>query len=105
MKHLPALAFSLAAALQAVATAQAAPAPLALVHGWSRPAVAGTNAVGYLTVVNHGGKADAVVAVTSPLAARVDMHSMSMTGGIMAMQPASRVAVPAGGQAVFGPGG
>ena len=61
--------------------------------------------MGYLTVVNHGSKADTVVAVTSPFAARVDMHSMSMTGGVMTMQPAWRVAVPAGGHAVFGPGG
>jgi len=101
LKLFVASAFALAVA-QAV---QAAPAPLALSGGWSRPAAAGTNGVGYLSIANRGAKPDAVVAVETPLASRVDMHSMSMAGGVMSMQKVDRVAVPAGGQAAFGPGG
>ena len=43
--------------------------------------------------------------VESPAAARVEMHSSSMAGGVMSMQKVDRVLVPAGGQATFGPGG
>ena len=73
-------------------------------QAWSRPAVAGTNGVGYMTLVNAGKSADALVKVESSLAARVEMHSSTMTGGVMSMQAEPRVAVPAGGKAVFGPG-
>jgi copper(I)-binding protein len=70
---------------------------------WSRPAVAGTNAVGYMVLVNHGG-ADVLTKVESPIASRVEMHSSAMAGGIMSMQREEKVAVPAGGQVTFGPG-
>lgn len=102
MKFLPALAL---AALLAAPAVQAASKPLAVTRGWSRPAVAGTSGAGYLTIANRGAKADAVTAVETPLAARVDMHAMSMAGGVMSMAKVARVAVPAGGQAEFAPGG
>ena len=99
MKLLASLALTLAVA----GTAQAAQ-PLSVSGAWSRPAVAGTNGVGYLVVANTG-KADALVEVESPLAAKVEMHSSSMAGGVMSMKKEGRVPVPAGGKAVFGPGG
>ena len=99
MKLLASLALTLAVA----GTAQAAQ-PLSVSGAWSRPAVAGTNGVGYLVVANTG-KADALVEVESPLAAKVEMHSSSMAGGVMSMKKEDRVPVPAGGKAVFGPGG
>ena len=99
MKIIGALALTLA-----VATAAQAAAPLAVSGAWSRPAVAGTNGVGYLIVTNHG-KADTLVKVESPLAARIEMHSSSMAGGVMSMKMQDRLAVPAGGKLAFGPGG
>jgi copper(I)-binding protein len=90
-----------------VAAAPAAPAvrPVLTVTGaWSRPAVAGTTGVGYMTLANHGNAADALVSIASPAASRVEMHSSSMTGGVMSMEREDKVAVPAGGQVVFGPG-
>ena len=71
---------------------------------WSRPAVAGTNAIGYMVLVNHGRAADALEKVESPLAARVEMHSSTMAGGVMSMKQEEKVSVPAGGQVTFGPG-
>jgi periplasmic copper chaperone A len=71
---------------------------------WSRPAVAGTTGIGYMVLANHGASADALEKVESPLAARVEMHSSSMSGGVMTMQREDRVPVPAGGRATFGPG-
>ena len=99
MKLISALALTLAVA----SSAQAA-APLAVSGAWSRPAVAGTNGVGYLVVTN-AGKPDVLVKVESPAAARVEMHSSSMAGGVMRMRQEDRVPVPAGGSVAFAPGG
>jgi copper(I)-binding protein len=71
---------------------------------WSRPAVAGTNAIGYMIVTNHGRAADALQKVETPLAARVEIHSSSMAGAIMSMRQEDKVSVPAGGQVTFAPG-
>src|ERR1700712_4740173 len=71
---------------------------------WSRPAVSGTNGVGYMVVANHGAVADVLEKVESPIAGRVEMHSSSMAGGVMSMTREDKVAVPAGGQITFGPG-
>lgn len=97
-----------AAALMVAAGAHAATfraGVLEVSQAWSRPAVAGVNGVGYLTVANRGPAADTLVAVESPLAARIEMHRSSMVGGVMSMTSVTRVGVPAQGQAVFGPGG
>ena len=96
---------ALALASTLVASAQAAVAPLTVAGAWSRPAVAGSNGVGYMTLANAGKTADVLVRVESPLAARVEMHSSRMAGGVMSMRAETRVAVPAGGQAAFAPGG
>jgi copper(I)-binding protein len=75
-----------------------------VVQPWSRPAAAGTNGIGYMVLVNRGPAADALEKVETPFAARVEMHSSSMAGGVMSMQKEDRVAIPAGGRATFGPG-
>ncbi|MGH6911066.1 MAG: copper chaperone PCu(A)C [Phenylobacterium sp.] len=100
MKLISALTLALAVA----SSAQAA-TPLTVSGAWSRPAVVGTTGVGYLVVANGGKAADTLVRVESPVAARVEMHSSSMAGGVMSMKREDRVPVPAGGQAAFAPGG
>jgi copper(I)-binding protein len=97
------------AAIAALATLLASPAlaregALAVSGAWSRPAAAGATGAGFLTIVNHG-KADALVAVESPAAARVEMHTSSMAGGVMRMAREPRVPIPAGGRVSFAPGG
>ena len=72
---------------------------------WSRPAVAGTNGVGYVTLANRGKAPDTLVKIASPLAAKVEMHKTVMSGAVMSMQKQETVALPAGGQVVFGPSG
>ncbi len=42
---------------------------------------------GYLTVVNQGDKPDRLIGVESDIAATVDIHEMTMSGGVMAMRP------------------
>jgi periplasmic copper chaperone A len=100
------------AALSLTAIAVSAPAQgarhsaagLAVLQPWSRPAVAGTNAIGYMILANRGPAADTLEKVETPLAARVEIHSSSMAGGVMSMRSVDKVTAPAGGQVTFGPG-
>jgi copper(I)-binding protein len=100
MKLFGALALTLSLAF----AAEAQPKP-SVSGAWSRPAVAAANGVGYMTVTNPRTTADALVRVETPLAARVEMHSSSMAGGVMSMKKLERVAVPARGHVAFAPGG
>lgn len=95
----PVFALALATPLAASAASK-----VEVLQAWSRPAAAGTNGVGYMVLANHGRAADALEKVESPVAARVEMHSSSMAGGVMSMKKVDKVAVPAGGQTTFGPG-
>jgi hypothetical protein len=57
-----------------------------------------------MVLANRGPAADALAKVETPIAAKVEIHSSSMVGGIMSMKPVETVSVPAGGQVTFGPG-
>lgn len=72
---------------------------------WSRPAAAGTTGAGFLTLSNPDKTADALVAVESPAARKVEIHRSVMSGGVSSMQKLERVALAPGGQVVFAPGG
>lgn len=80
---------------------------LRISHAWSRPTPPGApTAAGYLTIQDKGGVADRLTGGSSPDAAAVEVHQMSMTGGIMRMRPVEGgLAVPAGGTVTLAPGG
>jgi copper(I)-binding protein len=92
------------ALLLGAGAAAAAPGGVQATRLWSRPAAAGTNGVGYLTLVNRG-KADALVGVETSVAAKVEMHASSMAGGVMRMSAEDRVPLPPGAEVRFAPGG
>jgi periplasmic copper chaperone A len=85
-----------------------APAPKAahVDAAWVRlPAVSGNPGAAYFTLVG-GPVADRLMAVSSPLAVRAEMHDMSMKGGMMSMAPLDAgIEVAAGGKVTFAPGG
>ena len=61
--------------------------PLHVGHPWSKPTPNGApTAVGYLTVTNGGKTADRLLGGTSPAADAVELHAMSMAGGVMRMR-------------------
>lgn len=60
---------------------------------------------GYMTVMNHGEKARALVGVTSPDYDRVEMHISRITDGVATMHEAKQIDLPAGGDLSFAPGG
>jgi copper(I)-binding protein len=92
------------AAMFALSASAALAAP-AVTGPWSRPAVAGGVGAGFMVVTNPDLKPDALVAVESPAAARVEIHRSTMTNGVAAMQKLTRLDLPAGAKMVFGPGG
>ncbi len=92
-------------------TPEAAPASTAVVIGdlriqtvWAWPATAGGTAAVYLTIVNGGHMADALVSAHTDVAQAVELHEMHMEGDVMHMQPVSQFEVPAHGQIALQPG-
>jgi copper(I)-binding protein len=72
---------------------------------WSRPAAAGVNGAGYMTVTNRGTAPDTLTAIESPAAKKVEMHRSSMSGGLMSMQKIDSVLLPPGKAITFAPAG
>jgi len=79
---------------------------LEVAQPWSRPAAAGTNGAGFMTVTNHGKTADTLKSVESPSAEKVEMHKTSMANGIMSMKRLDAgLALSPGESVSFAPGG
>ena len=87
------------------APAVAAAAGVEAQAAWSRPAAAGATGAGFLTLSNPTRRADALVAVQSPLARTVEMHRSAMSGGMASMRRLPRIEVPAGAAVTLAPGG
>ena len=101
------LILGLAAALS-VTAAQAATyrlGGLEVGQPWSRPAAAGVNGAGYMTVTNRGAAPDTLTAVESPAAKKLEMHHSSMSGGLMTMRKIDSVLLPPGKAITFAPAG
>ena len=80
---------------------------LKILHPSSRPTPpSAPTAIGYLTIVNRGRTADRLIAGSTPAAGKLEMHQMSMAGGIMTMRPvAGGLVIPPGGTLSLAPGG
>jgi copper(I)-binding protein len=61
------------------------------------------NGVAYLTIVSP--TADRLTAVSSPVAKKAELHTMSMGGGVMKMRPLTAIDIPAGQAVTLNPGG
>ena len=58
-----------------------------------------------MTIVNRGSGDDHLVSASSPLAAEVQLHTMSMDGGVMRMrQVTDGIGIPAKGSVELRPG-
>lgn len=76
-----------------------------LEDGWARfSPVAGRPAGVYLTI--HGGKVDdRVIGASTPIAGRAEIHTHTMTGGVMRMEKIDGIAIPKRGEVILKPGG
>lgn len=79
---------------------------LSIAHPWTRQTAPGqANGGGFMVIANRGGL-DRLVAASSPAAAKVEIHTMTMEGGIMRMRPVpAGLTIPAGGKLELKPGG
>jgi copper(I)-binding protein len=100
---------ALVAALLFIAPASAheyAVGSIRIDHPWSRPAPAGmVMGVAYFTLENRGNTDDALVAASTPAAARVEFHQTTLADGMARMRPLEQVALPAGKTVKVEPGG
>jgi copper(I)-binding protein len=61
------------------------------------------NGAAYMMLVSPS--ADRLTAVSTPVAAKAELHTMSMEGGVMKMRPLGGVDLPAGQPVALKPGG
>lgn len=80
-------ALSLGTAARVVAETYTA-GSIEISNPWARATPKGASVGGgYMTITNKGQEADKLLGATSPVAARLEVHQMSMTNGVMTMRP------------------
>lgn len=72
---------------------------------WARVTLQNRPAAAYMKVHNMGDAADSIVAATTPLADRVEIHTHSMTDGVMRMRKIEAIDLPAKVVTELKPGG
>jgi copper(I)-binding protein len=106
MRSLTLLAAGLALAAGAVAAQPKAVTGVSVRDGQVRAAPAGApSSAAYMTIYNSGPKDDRLLSVACACAAQATVHASRMVHGVMHMDPATTVTVPAHGRLVFNPGG
>ena len=73
---------------------------------WARATPPGASvAGGFASIRNRGAAPDKLVSASSPAADHVELHIMSMEGGVMRMQQVPSLEIPARGELTLRPGG
>ncbi len=95
---------AVAACFVVASTALAQTGQLEVSNAWARatPAKA-ENGVAYLTI--RSPTPDRLVAVSSPVAKKAELHTMEMAGMVMKMRPLAGLDIPAGQPVTLKPGG
>lgn len=97
--------FSVLAALSLLASCSGHSADPKVTQAWVRlAAVPGRPAAAYFTVEGGHGE-DRLVRVESAVVGRIEMHASMAGGGMTTMRPLDEVAIPAGEETRFAPGG
>jgi copper(I)-binding protein len=102
------LGVSALAVLTACSPAPSAkPGELLVTDAWSMATPPGAAVgAGYMTIQNQTGAVVRLIGGESPAAERVEVHTMSMDGGVMTMRPVDGgLEIPAGGVVELKPGG
>jgi copper(I)-binding protein len=79
---------------------------LVIMEPWARATIGQvkTGAV-YLTVINHGAAGDRLLALSTPVAAKAQLHSNIVDAGVMKMRPVEAIDIEAKGSTALEPGG
>jgi copper(I)-binding protein len=87
------------------AATETAASIIALTDPWSRETAEGQNAGGaFMTIANTGTAADRLIGGSTPVAGRVEIHTMTMEKDVMRMrQLEDGLEIPAGGEVTLKP--
>lgn len=78
--------------------------PLTISHPWARATTIKVTGA-FLTLHNAGKVADRLVSISSPAAARVELHVSEMKDGVASMHPVDGIVIGPGQTVVLKPGG
>ena len=95
---------ALTAGLVIASTALAQPAQLEVNNAWAR-ATAGKADTGVAYVAIQSPTADRLVSLSTPVAKKAELHTMSMQGMVMKMRPLPGLDIPARQPVTLKPGG
>jgi hypothetical protein len=103
----PSFAVALAIVVAAACSPANAPKGVTVADAWSMATPAGASvAAGYMRITNGDAEARRLVSGSTAVAERVEIHTMSMDGGVMRMRPLPEGLAIAGGETVeLKPGG
>jgi hypothetical protein len=105
MKHLPVLAFAAVLALAAAGAGAQQPS-VAVTGAWSRATPPGTTVgAAYLVIDNRAKRSDRLLSVSSPRAARVEVHATVHDLDTVRMKRVDPLHVGAGERLTLEPGG
>jgi periplasmic copper chaperone A len=88
----------------AASTVSAQTGQLEVNNAWAR-ATPGKSTIGAAYVTIQSPTADRLVAASTPVAKKAELHTMSMSGMVMKMRPIASVDIPAGQAVTLKPGG
>jgi periplasmic copper chaperone A len=93
-----------AAGLIVASTALAQTGQIEVNNGWARATPGKVeNGAAYVTILS--ATADRLVSVSTPVAKKAELHTMSMAGMVMEMRPVAGIDIPAGKPVSLKPGG
>jgi copper(I)-binding protein len=98
------MVFAAALVCASLAVAAPAPKPLTISNAWVRSPAPGQKVAGAYMELKSDATAT-LVGVSSPAAARVELHSMALDAGVMKMRPVENIALPPGTAVKLAPGG
>ena len=78
---------------------------LTIAHAWSRPGFPNRPAAAYMAISNTGSSADRLLSAASPAFEMIELHTVEMADGVMAMKMVEAIAVPGGETVDLAPGG
>lgn len=85
-------------------TASAQTGQIEVSNAWAR-ATPGKSDIGAAYVTIQSPTADRLVAASSPVAKKVELHTMTMSGTVMQMRPVAAIDIPAGQPVTLAPDG
>ncbi|HYF09292.1 MAG TPA: copper chaperone PCu(A)C [Acetobacteraceae bacterium] len=98
-------AAALLAPLPALAQAEITAGDMVITHAWTRAGGANANGAAFMVLRNRGSQPDRLLSAATPLAQRIELHSMIRDGDVMRMRPVNEITIAPGQQVALQPGG